>query len=193
MEISVISVYLHPFSQETVTTYVLFPMTLLIFIWTVSCFKLMANTTNVSHGAPCWPAALPFLLNEGVDVLVTESGWEGIKMSKNVAEEKELHLEMGRFFVITSSRGWGIRHAPGATRCGGLEVAQAAWGHVASGGVLRKDVGRLGHVLRPGAAVPGPPIGFPAGLGGQMLSDVFGRVRGGGARGCSQVKVERCK
>lgn len=38
---------------KTVTPYVLFPMTLLMFIWTVSCFKLMANTTSVSHGDPC--------------------------------------------------------------------------------------------------------------------------------------------
>lgn len=55
------------------STHVLFPMTLLMFIWTVSCFKLMANTTRVSHGAPCWPDAFPFLLKEGVDVFVTES------------------------------------------------------------------------------------------------------------------------
>lgn len=112
-------------------------------------------------------------------------------MRKKVAGEKELHLEMGRVFVITSSRGGGIRHAPGATRCRGLEVAKAARRHVASSGVLGKDVGRL--VLRPGAAVPGPPVGFPAGLRGQMLSDVFGRVRGGRARGCSKVKVEERK
>lgn len=51
-------------------------MTLLMFICTVSCFKLMANTTKVSHGAPCWPVAFPFLLREGVDVFVTESAKE---------------------------------------------------------------------------------------------------------------------
>lgn len=90
---------------------------------------------------------------------------------------------MAGVFVITSPGSGGIRHTPGASGGGGLEVAQAARGHVASGGVLRKDVGGLGHVLRPGAAVPGPPVGFPAGLGGQMLGDVFGRVGGGGARG----------
>lgn len=86
-------------------------------------------------------------------------------------------------FVITSPRSRGIRHAPGASRCRGLEVAQAARGHVASSGVLGKDVGGLGHVLCAGAAVPRPPVGFPAGLGGQMLGDVFDRVWGGGARG----------
>lgn len=110
-------------------------------------------------------------------------------MSEKVEKETKLHLEEGRV-LITSSGGGGIRHAPGATWCGGLEVTQAARRHVASGGVLGEDVGRLGHVLRPGAAVPGPPVGFPAGLGGQMLSDVFSRVRGGGARGCGKVKVE---
>lgn len=92
-------------------------------------------------------------------------------------------MEMARVFVITSPRSRRIRHAPGASGCRGLEVAQAARGHVASSGVFRKDVGGLGHVLCPGAAVPGPPVGFPAGLGGQMLGDVFGRVRGGGAGG----------
>lgn len=48
-------------------------------------------------------------------------------------------------------------------------------------------------MLDPGAAVPGPPVGFPAGLGGQVLSDVLSRVGGGGAGGCSKVKVEICK
>lgn len=85
-------------------------------------------------------------------------------------------------FVITSPRSRGIRHAPGAYRSRGLEVAQAR-GHVASSGVLGKDVGGLGHVLCTGAAIPGLPVGFPAGLGGKVLGDVFGRVRGGGARG----------
>lgn len=52
--------------------HVVFPMTLLIFIWTFSCFKLIANTTSVSHGVPCWLAAL-FDLLTGVDVLEIES------------------------------------------------------------------------------------------------------------------------
>lgn len=76
-------------------------------------------------------------------------------------------------FPVTSPWSGGVRDAPGATRCRGLEVPQAAWGHVASGGVLRKDIGGLGHVLRPGAAVPRPPVSFPAGLGGQVMGDVF--------------------
>lgn len=59
--------------KEGEKSYLLLPMTLLIFIWTLSCFRLMANTTSVSHGVPCWPAVLPFLLNDGVEVLVTES------------------------------------------------------------------------------------------------------------------------
>lgn len=76
-------------------------------------------------------------------------------------------------FPVTSPWSGGVRDAPGATRCRGLEVPQAAWGHVASGRVLRKDVGGLGHMLRPGAAVPCPPVSFPAGLGGQVMGDVF--------------------
>lgn len=47
-----------------------------MFIWTVSCFRLMAKTTSVSHGDPCWPADFPFFPKEGVDVLVTESAGE---------------------------------------------------------------------------------------------------------------------
>jgi len=62
-------------------------------------------------------------------------------------------------------------------------VAQATRGHVAPGGVLREDVGGLGHVLCPGAAVPRPPVGFAAGLGGHVLGHALGRVRGGGAGG----------
>lgn len=191
--------------QKTVT-YVLFPITLLMFIWTVSCFKLMANTTNVSHGAPCWPAALPFLLKDGVDVFVTESEMknEWRLKKKQSGEFCNFPLSLITFghavfwllrgvMLITSPWSRGIRHTPGATRCGGLEVAQAARGHVASGGVLWKDVGGLGHVLCPSAAVPCPPVSFPAGLGGQMLGDVFGWVGGGGARGWGKVKVERCK
>lgn len=104
----------------------------------------------------------------------------------------ESHLARWWVFVITSPGSRGIRHAPGASRCRGLEVAKAARGHVASSGVFWKDVGGLRNVLCPSAAVPRPPVGFPAGLGGQMLGDVFGRVRGGGARGWSSVKVERC-
>lgn len=56
-------VFIAKASRETVSelqlqtakknTHVLFPMTLLMFICTVSCFRLMANTTRVSHGAPC--------------------------------------------------------------------------------------------------------------------------------------------
>lgn len=92
-------------------------------------------------------------------------------------------------FVITSSRSRRIRHAPCAARRWGLEVSQAPWGHVAPGGVLWKDIGGLGNVLRPSAAIPRPPIGFAAGLRGQMLSDVFSRVRGGRARGWGEVKV----
>lgn len=61
-------------------------MTLLMFIWTVSCFKLMANTTRVSHGAPCWPAAFPFLLKDGVDVFVTESTQWCTKIREQSAE-----------------------------------------------------------------------------------------------------------
>lgn len=53
-------------------SYVLLPMTLLMFIWTLSCLRLMANTTSVSHGEPCCAAAFP-LRNDGVEVLVTES------------------------------------------------------------------------------------------------------------------------
>lgn len=53
-------------------TYVLLPITLLMFIWTLSCLRLMANTTSVSHGEPCCAAAFPFR-NDGVEVLVTES------------------------------------------------------------------------------------------------------------------------
>lgn len=68
---------LHIHLYQSASTYVLFPMTLLMFIWTVSCFRLMANTTRVSHGAPCWLAVLPFLLQEGVEVFVTESRGEG--------------------------------------------------------------------------------------------------------------------
>lgn len=67
------NVYTLQHEAQTGTTHVLFPMTLLMFICTMSCFKLMANTTSVSHGAPCWPAAFPFLLKEGVDDFVTES------------------------------------------------------------------------------------------------------------------------
>lgn len=88
--------------------------------------------------------------------------------------------------VITSPGSRGIRHAPGTSGCRRLEVAQAARGHIASSGVLWEDIRGLGHVLRSSAAVPGPPVGFPAGLWGQMLSDVFCWVRGGGARGCSK-------
>lgn len=80
--------------KETLTAYVLFPMTLLMFIWTVSCFKLMANTTSVSHGAPCCPAAFPFLLKEGVDVFVTESGWEYEKISKVSGGSNSVHIAM---------------------------------------------------------------------------------------------------
>ena len=47
-------------------------------------------------------------------------------------------------------------------------------------------------MLSPHAAVPGPPVGFPAGLGGQVLGDVFRRVRGSRARGCNKVKFESC-
>lgn len=68
--------------REIMTTHVLFPMTLLMFIWTVSCFKLMANTTSVSHGAPCGPAVLLFLLKEGVEVFVTESRREWTKIRR---------------------------------------------------------------------------------------------------------------
>lgn len=96
-------------------------------------------------------------------------------------------------FPVTSPRSGGVRDAPGATRCRGLEVPQAAWGHVASGGVLRKDVGGLGYMLRPGAAVPRPPVSFPAGLGGQVMGDVFSRVGSGGAGSWSEVKVRRSK
>lgn len=46
-------------------------------------------------------------------------------------------------------------------------------------------------MLRPGAAVPCPPVGFPGGLRGQMLGDVFCRVRGGWTRGCRKIEVER--
>jgi len=56
-------------------------MTLLMFIWTVSCFRLMANTTSVSQGDPCGPAAFPFLPKAGVDVFVTESGGKLAQMS----------------------------------------------------------------------------------------------------------------
>lgn len=50
-----------------------FPITLLIFICTFNCFKLIANTTNVSHGVTCWLPALFDLLN-GVDVFDSRSG-----------------------------------------------------------------------------------------------------------------------
>ena len=52
----------------------LFPITLLMFIWTLSCLRLIANTTSVSHGVPCGPETFPFLAEDGVDVLVTQSG-----------------------------------------------------------------------------------------------------------------------
>lgn len=74
-------------SVQCGSTHVLLPMTLLMFIWTVSCFRLMANTTKVSHGDPCWPAALPFLLNDGVEVFVTESICEHTKMRGRVLKE----------------------------------------------------------------------------------------------------------
>ena len=60
--------------QRAAAAYVLFPITLLMFIWTLSCLRLMANTTSVSQGVPWGPAAFPFLAEDGVDVLVTESG-----------------------------------------------------------------------------------------------------------------------
>lgn len=111
-----------------------------------------------------------------------------VKMWQMVSE-----FYLGTAGVITSPRSGGIRHAPGANRCRGFEVAKSARGHVASSWVLWKDVGGLRHVLCPCAAIPRPPVGFAAGLRGQVLGDVFGWVRGGGARGWSKVKVERCK
>lgn len=95
---------------------------------------------------------------------------------------------MPGLFAVTSPRSRGVGHAPGAAGRRGLEVAQAARGHVAAGRVLGEDVGRLGHVLRGAAAVPRPPVGLPAGLRGEVLRDVLGRVRGGGARGCGRRK-----
>lgn len=75
--------------------------------------------------------------------------------------------------ITTSPRSGGVRHAPGASRRGRLEVSQSAGGHVAARGVLREDVGGLGHVLHAGAAVPGPAVGFATGLGGEVLGDIF--------------------
>lgn len=82
----------------------------------------------------------------------------------------------------TSARRRGVRHAPGASRRRRLEVSHAAGRHVAARRVLREDVGRLGDVLEAAAAVPGPAVGFAAGLGRQVLGDVLRRIGGGGAR-----------
>lgn len=170
--------------------YVLFPMTLLMFIWTVSSFRLMANTTSVSQGDPCWPAAFPFLPKEGVEVFVTESKemkrfwWEDLLLGFIWHVKGKGRKQV--FFVFTSPWRGGIRHASSAAGCRGFEVAQAAWRHVAPGGVLWEDVGGLWDVLRP---IPGPEVCFPAGLRGQMLGNVFSWVRGSRARGCRDVKV----
>lgn len=83
----------------------------------------------------------------------------------------------------TSARRGGVRHAPGASRRRWFQVSNAAGRHVTAGRVLWKDVGRLRHVLEAAAAVPGPAVGFAAGLGRQVLGDVLRRIGGGGARG----------
>lgn len=75
-------------------------MTLLMFICTVSCFRLMANTTSVSHGAPCWPVAFPFLPRDGVDVLVTESRRRG-------AEAEDVGVSSGQAEDVTRHRRRG--------------------------------------------------------------------------------------
>lgn len=95
------------------------------------------------------------------------------------------------FNDITSPGSGGIWHTPGASRCWRLEMTQTTWGHVASREVVWEDIRGLRYMLRPSAAVPCPPVGFPGGLGGQMLGDIFCRVRGGWTRGCRKIKVER--
>lgn len=91
---------------------------------------------------------------------------------------------------VTSARCRGVRHAPGASRRWRLEVSHAAGWHVAARWVLGEDAGRLGHVLEAAAAVPGPAVGFAAGLRREVLGDVLRRVGGGGARGSWVEKNE---
>lgn len=125
------------------------------------------------------------------------TGWTSVQMSCSCRlrrHRSQSHsLQTWYYhFNITSPGSGGVWHAPGASRCWGLEMTQATWGHVASREVVREDIRGLRNVLRPSAAVPCPPVGFPGGLGGQMLSDVFCRVRGGWTRGWSgKIKVER--
>lgn len=45
-------------------------------------------------------------------------------------------------------------------------------------------------MLGPSAAVPCPPVSFPGGLRGQVLGDVFCRVRGGWTRGCRNITFQ---
>lgn len=68
-------------------------MTLLIFIWTFNCLRLIANTTSVSHGVPCWLAAL-FDLLTGVDVFEIESlrGTEESETLLDLMEAGDLRL-----------------------------------------------------------------------------------------------------
>lgn len=169
---------------------------------------MIANTTNVSHGAPCCPA-LPFLPNDGVDVFVTESERERTLIREKLTCHFNFRLTVDPVSLkltnkvnccllrrassppptvavcvfITSPGGRRIRHTPCSTRRGGFDVAQSTRRHVDSTGVIGKDVGRLGGgVLCPSAAVPRPPIGLSAGLRGQMLGDVLCRVRCGRSR-----------
>lgn len=76
-------------------TYVVLPITLLIFIWTFNCFRFIANTTSVSHGVPCGLPALFDLLN-GVDVF--ESASKQISRQKF----KWLHIlgKTGRIYTL---------------------------------------------------------------------------------------------
>lgn len=87
-------------------------MTLLMFIWTVSCFRLMANTTSVSHGDPCWPADFPFFPKAGVDVLANGSEGERSKVRRKPAPGR--FDPRGQLPVLGADESDTLRVRPGA-------------------------------------------------------------------------------
>lgn len=112
------------------------------------------------------------------------AGGGGAEVWGSLAETWTGHQGTGTGRVTSPGHG-GVRHAPGPRGRGGLEALRCPRGHGAARQVLAEDAGGRGHVREGGrlaGLLPGPAVGLPRGLWGQVLAHPLDGVRGPWAR-----------